>query len=412
MCAATSIDGPNLKSGFWTEMARLRNKSPLLQKLFEWTKTEIYCRDYHATWKMEARTWSKDADAEQIGKTLAGIHAEYVLFILDESGGYPDAIMPTAEAIFAGNPVEAHIVQAGNPTNLGGPLYRACTSARHLWRLIEITADPDDPKRTTRVSADYAREQIAQYGKDNPWVLINIFGKFPPSSLNALIGPDEVEAAMKRYYREFEIGSAPKVLGVDVARFGDDQSSLCKRQGIQCFEFKRYRNIDSTQGAGLVSRIWDDWGADACFLDATGGFGAGWQDQLTLLGKAAVPVQFAGIAHDKSRYVNKRAEMAFDAVDWIKRGGALPRDCPELLAALTQTTYTFMGDRFLLEPKADIKVKLGYSPDDFDSFILTFAEPVTGREGQKRKANRSAVSEYRPYSEMDKDLPKDYDWLR
>ena len=411
MGGATSISGANLKSNLWTEFSRWYNRSSLLQAKFTLTKTEIFANEHPKTWKLEARTWAADANAEQIGNALRGIHAEYVLWLLDESGSYPDAIMPIAEAIFSGNPKEAHIVQAGNPTKLGGPLYKACTSARHLWRVIEITADPDDPKRTSRVSVEHARDQIAQYGRDNPWVLVNIFGKFPPSSLNSLIGPDEVAAAMKRYYREFEIGNAPRVLGVDVARFGDDASVICQRQGIQTFPFKKYRNIDSTQGAGLTARIWDDWGADGCFLDATGGFGAGWQDQLALLGKAAVPVQFAGQAHDKSRYVNKRAEMAFDAVDWIKRGGALP-ECPELTAALTQTTYTFMGDRFLLEPKADIKVKLGYSPDEFDSFILTFAEPVTGREGQRRRPARSAVSEYHPYAEMDKDAPKEYDWNR
>jgi phage terminase large subunit len=58
--------------------------------------------------------------------------------------------------------------------------------------------------------------------------------------------------------------------------------------------------------------------------------------------------------------------MYFDFVEWIKRGGALP-ESDELLAALTQTTYTFKGDRFLLEPKEAVKEKLGYSPDDFDA---------------------------------------------
>ena len=109
--------------------------------------------------------------------------------------------MPVCEAIFAGDPTEAHIVQAGNPTHLTGPLYAACTKARRFWRVIEITADPDDPKRTTRVSIEHARQQIATYGRDNPWVKVRVFGEFPPSSLNALIGADEVSSAMKRYYQ-------------------------------------------------------------------------------------------------------------------------------------------------------------------------------------------------------------------
>src|SRR5271166_3224247 len=147
---------------------------------------------------------------------------------------YPDAILPVCESIFAGDPTEAHIVQAGNPTHLSGPLYSACTKARRFWRVIEITADPDDPKRTTRVSVKHARQQIATYGRDNPWVKVRVFGEFPPASLNALIGPDEVSAAMKRSYNAREIGTdAAKIIGVDVARFGDDESALAFRQGTQ-----------------------------------------------------------------------------------------------------------------------------------------------------------------------------------
>ena len=80
---------------------------------------------------------------------------------------------------------------------------------------------------TTFRSVEHARQMIAQYGETNPWIRVSIFGEFPQSSLNALIGPDEVSAAMKRYYREYEIGGAARVLGVDVARFGDDASVIC-----------------------------------------------------------------------------------------------------------------------------------------------------------------------------------------
>ncbi len=401
MCGATSISGDNLKANLWTELARWYAKSSLLQHVFEMTAKQIFAREHPKTWKMEARTWAKDADATQIGNALAGIHAPFVLWLLDESGDYPDAIMPTCEGIFSGDPEEAHIVQAGNPTRLAGPLYRACTVARDLWTVIEITADPDNPKRTSRVAVEVAREQIKQYGRDNPWVLVNIFGQFPPSSLNTLIGPDEVSAAMKRYYREHEIGDAARVLGIDVARFGDDASVMAMRHGLQMLPFKKWRSVNSTQGAGQVSRAWNDWNADACFVDDTGGFGSGWIDQLRELGRSPIPVQFAGAAHDPQRYYNKRTEMAFDFVEWIRRGGALPEDS-QLLAALTQTTYTFKGDRLLLEPKDQVKIKIGASPDEMDAGMCTFAERVEPR-GRSMPVNRSAADpNYSPFREMER----------
>jgi hypothetical protein len=404
---ATSISADNLKTGLWTELARWRSKSPLLEHLFEQTKTVIFAKDHPNTWKLEARTWAKDADSAAIGNALRGLHASHIMWLLDETGDYPDSILPIVEAIFSGEPEEAHIVQAGNPLKLSGPLYRACSSARDIWEVVEITADPDDPKRTPRVSVEHAREQIRLWGRDSPWVLVNIFGRFPPNSINSLIGPDEVAASQKRFYREHELVGRAKVLGVDVARQGLAKSVICPRQGLQCFPLMPYRNLTSTQGAGQVSRKWLDWGADACFIDVTGGFGAGWYDQLLNLGRAPIGVQFSGEAHRKDRYYNKRAEIYFDAVEWIKRGGACPAS-DELLATLSQTTYTFKGDRFILEPKEDIEARLGYSLDDADSFVLTFAEEIAVATRSHAPARNAAAEVYNPFAELDRAVERSY----
>jgi hypothetical protein len=343
---------------------------------------------------MSARTWNRAADRSQQGNALAGLHADNILFLLDESGGIPDAVMATAEAALA-SCVEGHIVQAGNPTHLDGPLYRACTSERRLWHVTEITADPDDPRRATRVKAAWAREQIEKYGRDNPWVLVNVFGSFPPGSLNALIGPDECREATKRFYRPEDYRDQARVLGVDVARFGDDASVIFPRQGLVAFAPQKFRNIDGTQGAGAVARKLSDWQADAVFIDDTGGWGASWIDNLRRLGHQPIGVGFASRPNDP-RYENKRTEMYFEAIDWIRRGGVLP-ESPELIAALSQTTYSFRGDRMLLEPKEQVKARLGYSPDDADAFVLTFAQPVSRwRAGRSRGR---VEHEYDPFGE-------------
>jgi phage terminase large subunit len=132
--AATSVSGDNLADNLWAEMAKWQAKSPLLTDRFEWTKTRIFSRERPETWWMSARTWARSADKARLGQTLAGLHSDYILFILDESGGIPDAVMASAEAALA-SCKEGHIVQAGNPTHLEGPLWRACTSERRLWHV-------------------------------------------------------------------------------------------------------------------------------------------------------------------------------------------------------------------------------------------------------------------------------------
>lgn len=400
--AATSITSDNLADGLWTEMSLWQGKSSLLKETFEWQKTRIVNREHRETWWMSARTWPKSGNATQQSDTLAGLHADYLLFLIDEAGGIPDAVMAAAEAGLSGSRggggKEAHIVMAGNPTHLEGPLWRACTSERDLWHVTEITSDPDDPKRTPRVSAQWAREQIAKYGRDNPWVLVNVFGRFPPSSLNSLIGPDEVREAMRRHYREDAYSFAAMVLGVDVAREGDDSSVIFPRQGVVAWVPTVLRNVDTIQGAGMVARQWTDRKADAVFIDNTGGFGGGWIDQLRVLRHQPTAVHFSGKADDP-RYANKRAEMWFRMCEWIKGGGALP-ESPELVAELTTPTYFFTGDRLQIEDKDQVKERLGRSPDLADALGLTFAAEVRKltpleevRKNQPRKA-------YSPFDRM------------
>jgi phage terminase large subunit len=203
--AATSISGDNLRDGLWSEMAKWRERSPLLKELFVWQKERIFSKEYPETWWMSARQWSKSADPNSLGGTLAGLHADYIMFELDEAGGLPDAIMASAENALS-SCKEGHIIIAGNPTHLEGPLFRACkTNERKLWYVKEISSDPEDPLRSPRVSIQWAKEQIEKYGRDNPWVLVNVFGRFPPSGLNGLIGLEEVEAAVNKRYREGRI---------------------------------------------------------------------------------------------------------------------------------------------------------------------------------------------------------------
>jgi hypothetical protein len=161
-------------------------------------------------------------------------------------------------------------------------------------------------------------------------------------------------------------------------------------KGIQAFKMLKQRDITSDQGAAIVNREWTDFDADAAFVDGTGGFGSGWVDQLIRLGRSPISVHFAANAHQHGRYFNKRAEMYFEAVQWIKRGGALP-ESRELMRALTETTYTHRGDKLIIEPKEIVKQRLGFSPDEADAFVLTFAEPVQPRSARSRR-QRSAVS--------------------
>jgi hypothetical protein len=324
--------------------------------------------------------------------------------LLDETGDTPVAVGRAAAQIFTGNPKDAAIIQAGNPTSTSGLLYESCTKAAESWNIITITADPDDPKRTPRVSKEHAQEMILTYGRDNPWVMATILGQFPPTGFNALLGLEEVEAAMKRSYKPEHIAHAAVTVGVDVARQGDDSSVIARRQGQMAFPLKSMRIPDTMLVADQCNRYVDEHHADACFVDATGGYGVGVIDAMRRTHHDPIEVYFSGKAIDP-RYFNKRSEMYFELAKWVKAGGALPDD-RELKEELCATTFVYQGDKFRIVEKEIIKDTLGRSPDKADALALTFAYPVRRRNDIADQARRmglpvherSALDAYDPYA--------------
>lgn len=370
--AITSISADNLRDGLGAELSKWILKSKLLQSTFEVTKTKIFAKAHPETWFCSFRSYSKSADPSQQANALAGLHADYILFVIDEVGGVGDSVLATAEAALASG-VESKLLIAGNPTQTSGPLWRASTSEATLWHVVKINSDPDSPVRSPRVSEKWAREQIEKYGRDNDWVKVNVFGEFPSSSFNTLLGPDEVQAAMKRTYRLEQFDFAQKRLGVDVARFGSDFTVIFPRQGLVAYQPVEMQGARSNEIAARIMAAKSKWESEVEFIDGTGGYGSGVIDSLMQAGQTPQEVHFSGRPIDQ-RYFNKRSEMWFLMAEWIKRGGAIPNH-PQLQKELTAPTYTFQNGKFRLEEKAQIKERLGFSPDFADALALTFAMP-------------------------------------
>ena len=202
---------------------------------------------------------------------------------------------------------------------------------------------------------------------------------FTASAENVLIPIDAVSLACARRYAPAELRFAPKVIGVDPARFGDDRSVICLRQGLKALEPLVFRRLDNMALAERVARQIESFRPDAVFVDA--GCGGGVIDRLRQLGFCVSEIPFGGAPSRPGQYANKRAEMWGEMAAWIKSGGELP-DCPELKADLCQVCYDFdAAGRMRLEPKEKIKERCGKSPDIADALALTFAAPVRPRTG-------------------------------
>lgn len=401
--AAVSITSDNLKDNLWAELARWQNESPFLQAAFTWQKERIFAKDHPETWFLSAKGWSKTADLHAIGRTLSGLHSRFPFYLIDESGDIPPNMIRSAEQGLT-SCEDGLIITAGNTTSQTGLLYEVCTRGRAQWSVVSITSDPDDPKRTPRVDIEWARENIAKYGRDNPWVMAFILGQFPPGSINALLSVEEVERAMNLHPKPDTYEWAQKRLGVDVARFGDDRNVIFPRQGLAAFppiEWRHGRDDKpSVVIAGRVMTKKAEWGSEMEFFDDTVGWAHGAIDVMGAAGHSPTAIAFDRPANNP-RYFNMRAEMWFKMAEWVKAGGSLP-SVPGLITEMTSATYFFNGGKFQIEAKDQIKKRLGRSPDYADALALTFAlpdMPATTEWDLLRRSQRKP-QDYDPYASM------------
>ncbi len=240
-----------------------------------------------------------------------------------------------------------------------------------------------------------AQSELTQLQKETPAVIFRqeYLCDFTASAENILIPIDAVTQACTRLVNMQDYRHAPKIIGVDPARFGTDRSVIFCRQGIKAFAPLVFQGVDNMTLAARVAQEIERFRADGVFIDA--GCGGGVIDRLRQLGyRQIIEVPFGGSASRPGQYANKRAEIWGEMAQWIKTCGQLP-DVADLKADLCQVCYSYdVQGRLRLESKETLKERTGKSPDLADALALTFAAPVRAGNSAAYARPEFAQSEY------------------
>lgn len=181
----------------------------------------------------------------------------------------------------------------------------------------------------------------------------------------------------------------PVVIGVDPARFGDDRTSIIRRQGRVAYGLESYTKKDTMEVVGIVAKIIQSDEPAKVFIDV-GGLGAGIVDRLNELGYGdiVVAVNAGSSPLDAQKYKNKRAEMWGELKLWLNDEPCQIPDIDSLHADMINTKYKFdSNSRLVMESKEDMKKRGIRSSDEADALCLTFSEPATAFQvNAKRKS--------------------------
>jgi hypothetical protein len=298
---------------------------------------------------------------------------------LDLSGSKPHDFRTRAGLLGALTDGEPHMYLFGNPTQNSGKFYRVnFGSERNGWNHRSIDS------RTSRfTNKTLIAEWAERYGEDSDWFRYRVKGEAPRVGFSAFIPPDAVEACRK--YKAEGFTTLPKIMSIDVARFGDDRSVIGVRQGRQFRILGLYRGLDLVQLSDKAIGFIEAEQPDATVIDGDG-LGAGVVDILKHqnYGKGLHEFHGGATASDSAMYFNVRTEVWGWMRDWLKAGAEIP-DNPELAVDLCAPGYdTMRGKRFhgsiTLEHKDDLKARGEASPDLGDCLAMTFAVKIAARQ--------------------------------
>lgn len=373
-----------LNNKTWRELAKW-HKLAINAHWFTWSATKLAMKASPETWFAAAIPWS-----EKNSEAFAGTHEQHVLVIFDEASAVSDVIWEVTEG--AMTTPGAMWVVFGNPTRNSGRFRECFGKFRHRWKHKQI-----DSRGAKKTDKRKLQEWVDDYGEDSDFVRVRVRGVFPRAGDNQFISSEDVEVC--RHYIAEGYESHPLVLGVDIARFGDDRTIIRPRQGRKVYQAWKYRGLDTMESSSRVIDAIEHFKREGhnqviAFVDGVG-IGAGVIDRCKQLGYGQHIVECnVGLpAYNKELYTNKRAEMWGRMRDALKAGLDLPADDQELFDDLVGPEYGFSArQQIQLEKKSDMKKRGLASPDDGDALALTYWEKTLSRHTSAQRAPQVSVA--------------------
>jgi hypothetical protein len=343
---------------------------------------------------------------EENSEAFAGQHAanSTSFYIFDEASGVPDRIFEVREGgLTDGEPMAFDF---GNGTRKSGRFFEN-TIGRFRHRYITRQIDSRDVYITNK---ELHKTWIEDYGIDSDFVKVRVLGQFPSAGSTQFIPSDIVEAAMERPTPN----GGPLVLGVDVARFGEDDSVIYPRMGddARSWPMRTFKGLRTTELVAKVVEYVEEFRlvglkVDMIFVDATG-VGGGVADQLVNLKYPVHEVHFGSRPSDQKTYRFLVDELWAKAKEHMQNRLALPRKndphAQDLKEQLTQREfgYTIVGNKINLISKTQMKADGLPSPDKADALVLTYAAEVNQNSTSPLggQAGGTVLSEYDPLANI------------
>lgn len=368
-----------LQDILWSEIAKWKNRSPMIDQLFEKTNTKLRARGREDTWFAVARSSNKPDN-------LAGFHSDDLMYVVDEAFAVPDDVMEVVEGALTNE--GARLLLIGNPTSRSSYAGRVFNEPEKFPEFERFSISHDD---SPRVSDEFVERMARKYGRKSDVYRVRVLGEFPTGESSALISFETAEQATQL---DLEANPGNTHIGVDVAHSGDNYTAIAVRQGQVITEVRPYSQQTTLATSGRVVNKVEELLRQGDVDHVTvkvdeGGVGLGVVDQLrksfeeefTTEEVTLVPVNFGGGVDSedkKDRLLNKGAEMWMNLKEALEMGelqipadDSLPEDFSLVGEISTRRFDMTASGKMKMEAKKDMDEK---SPDLADAVCLAFED--------------------------------------
>lgn len=370
-----------LNEVLWAEVDKWLGTSKI-KNILKWTKTKVYMIGSEQRWFATAKTATRP-------ESMQGFHEDNMLFVVDEASGIDDKIMEAILGTLSGD--NNKIIMMANPTQTSGIFFDAFHKDRADWKTRKVSS-----LESTRTNKKNIERLIRRYGKDSDVVRVRVYGDFPRGSPDAWISLEDVEQAIMRELPEdFTWNQAgywnvpsyvPIELGVDVARYGGDETIIATRLGnfVDDLLVSSKEGLMQTTGRivqqlNLLTTRYPNR-TIVVKIDDTG-LGGGVTDRLQEivaqeeLPVKVIPINFA--QKGSKHYDGVVSDMYGYFKDEVLSNVILPAD-DDLTAQFSVRKYSINSDgKIKIESKKSLKERGYPSPDRAEAVVMAFYTPKT-----------------------------------
>lgn len=341
-------------------------------------------------------------------ENIHGFHGTHrpdgVFVIADEGCGIPQTIFTGAEAITTAS--FDRILTVGNPDDPNTEFGRIFREGEGHWNLITVSAFDtpnftnegaelrekykNNPAKLAQVEAllqgmpqhETVQQQGEMWGEDSPRYLSKVLAQFPMTSVDSLFSAYEIETGRSNVIEPS--ATAFRVLGVDVARYGEDATVVCSNAEGHVEILMTMQSKDTMEVAAQVHKLALEHKIDQVRVDGVG-VGGGVVDRLVALAKSVdspyvvVEMTAGSTPPDRTLHRNARAYW-YDSVKHQLRNGLIDlplgvkgSDAEKLTQELGSIRYAYPNGVMQIESKEDIRRRGDKSPDYVDALVMACA---------------------------------------